>query len=277
MCIAWQQFPPCTIPDDDAQLRRWLGNPRTWKKCRNQVLSAWKRDGDRWIQEGLLRQWEKQQKTKKSRQNAAKARWKPDANAVQMDMQKECSSTSSASSTPVASKKPPPSPPKGKKLKRKDYPKDFEEFMDAYPNVQGNAKGLTHDYWQRLLDEGIPAEDLLCCAQNYARNVRVSRTKFITRSQNFLSPVKGIWDGHLTYVEPEGIGEFVKVAKRADYDFPEELRHWMARNRGRLNNRDNAKGELRAFYKKEFGKDLPDGAFENFCLDDLGYGGYLNS
>jgi uncharacterized protein YdaU (DUF1376 family) len=81
MCIAWQQTPPCTLPDDDDMIRRWLGNPKKWKLLKNQILSAWKMDDGRWVQSGLLEQFKKQDAYRESRKSGANARWGNDAHA----------------------------------------------------------------------------------------------------------------------------------------------------------------------------------------------------
>src|SRR6188474_1476428 len=75
MCIAWQQEPPCSLPNDDSALKKWCGNPKRWRKVKDQILSAWKVIGDRLVQEGLLREYEKQRNYSESRRQAAEARW----------------------------------------------------------------------------------------------------------------------------------------------------------------------------------------------------------
>jgi uncharacterized protein YdaU (DUF1376 family) len=95
MCIAWQQDPPCTLPDDDSIIRKWCGNPKQWSKLRLQILRSWKSMGGRWVQEGLLREFEKQQKYSDSRRQAAEARWKKDdAYASWYAFHTECFSSS---------------------------------------------------------------------------------------------------------------------------------------------------------------------------------------
>lgn len=84
ICIAWQQDPPCTLPDDDELWRRWCGNPRAerWRKIKHQIQNAYQLRDGRWVQDGLLRQYEKQRQYAQSRREAAEARWgKQDAYA----------------------------------------------------------------------------------------------------------------------------------------------------------------------------------------------------
>ncbi len=64
MCIAWQQDDPCSIPNDEKKLRKWLGNPddETWARVWPEIQQAWTPVGDRLVQKGLLRQLKKQKK-----------------------------------------------------------------------------------------------------------------------------------------------------------------------------------------------------------------------
>lgn len=75
MCLAWQQDPPCTLPDDDDMLRKWCGNPQDWDRIKSQIFRAWRKDGDRWVQDGLLRELTKQLDLREKRQAAAEKRW----------------------------------------------------------------------------------------------------------------------------------------------------------------------------------------------------------
>lgn len=84
MCIAWQQDPPCTLPDDDALLCRWLSNPRKWSDLKGQIFTAWKLIEGRWQQGGLLAEFDKQTSYRESRKNGADKRWSKDARAVHM-------------------------------------------------------------------------------------------------------------------------------------------------------------------------------------------------
>jgi hypothetical protein len=59
MCIAWQQDPPCTLPDDEEMIQAWLNNPPNWEVLREQIFRSWQKIGSRWLQPGLLRAWER--------------------------------------------------------------------------------------------------------------------------------------------------------------------------------------------------------------------------
>ena len=102
MCIAWQQQPPCTLPNDDSKLRKWAGNPdeENWLRIKGQVFSAWEEDNGRWVQNGLLRQFKKQSENSEKRKKAAEKRWeghsKSNANVSANAMHKECLASSSS-------------------------------------------------------------------------------------------------------------------------------------------------------------------------------------
>lgn len=62
MAIAWRQDPAGTVPDDDAQLRRWcvgIGS-RDWNRIRPQVFSAWVLEGGRWVLHWMVEQADRQ-------------------------------------------------------------------------------------------------------------------------------------------------------------------------------------------------------------------------
>jgi uncharacterized protein YdaU (DUF1376 family) len=75
MCISWQQDDPCTLPQDDAQLKSWLGHPKNWPELKAQIFRAWKFENGRWVQEGLLREYRKQKAYSESRSRVSNARW----------------------------------------------------------------------------------------------------------------------------------------------------------------------------------------------------------
>lgn len=88
MCIAWQQEDPCTLPDDDEVLKKWLGNPPDWERLKKQIFRSWKLENGRWIQQGLLREFNKQREFSESRKKAAEKRWEKethDASALHVE------------------------------------------------------------------------------------------------------------------------------------------------------------------------------------------------
>lgn len=74
ICLAWQQTPPCSIPDDDDIMRAWVGHPGDWENLKKQILRAWRHDEltGRWVQDGLLRVWQTQKAYRDSRRRNAK-------------------------------------------------------------------------------------------------------------------------------------------------------------------------------------------------------------
>jgi uncharacterized protein YdaU (DUF1376 family) len=104
MCIAWQQEPPCTLPNDDDLIRQWIGNPKDWPRLKTQIFRAWKLDGDRWIQSGLLTEFNKQAAFRDSRKAGAAAKWKKHAHASEVHCITDAllSSSSSSNKTPIS-------------------------------------------------------------------------------------------------------------------------------------------------------------------------------
>lgn len=76
ICLAWQQTPPCTLPNDDELMQAWVGFPRDWESIKKQITRAWRLDEatDRWVQDGLLRVWKDQKAYRDSRRKNAKGR-----------------------------------------------------------------------------------------------------------------------------------------------------------------------------------------------------------
>lgn len=108
MCIAWQQTPACTLPNDDEMLRKWVGNPEDWSRIKTQVFRAWKLEGDRWVQAGLLAEYIKQKGFSETRRKAADARWDKDKaeknNARALHTQSISNALQSSSSTSSSKK-----------------------------------------------------------------------------------------------------------------------------------------------------------------------------
>ncbi len=101
MCIAWQQDEPCTLPDDDEIIKKWLGNPKRWNELKKQIFRAWKLKNGRWIQEGLLREYNKQRDFSESRRKNALKRWEGKDNknnASALQVHSKCDALQSSSS-----------------------------------------------------------------------------------------------------------------------------------------------------------------------------------
>jgi uncharacterized protein YdaU (DUF1376 family) len=107
MCIAWMHTDACALPNNDSMLMRWLGvtDAQDWQeRLKPQIFSAWKLEGDQWVQSRLKREKIKQLEFSEKRKKAADKRWENraaphDASALQV----QCSSSSS--STAVSKRK----------------------------------------------------------------------------------------------------------------------------------------------------------------------------
>lgn len=153
MCIAWQQDPPCTLPDDEEQWRRWCGNPHheTWSRARPQIQFAWRLCNGRWIQDGLRREWEKQRQYSESRRHAAEARWgKKDAYALRT--QSVWNALQSSSSLKNKNKK-------NNAACSSDSQTAFERFWAAYPKKK--SKGQAEKAWAKLKPDDLLLHTML--------------------------------------------------------------------------------------------------------------------
>lgn len=90
LCMAWQEIPPGSIPNDDAVIRRWLNLSRDteddlhiWRRVRPQIMAAWViRDG-RWYQSGLCETWERMQRRSEASTNNVRKRYDAHVEVVQ--------------------------------------------------------------------------------------------------------------------------------------------------------------------------------------------------
>lgn len=115
MCIAWQENPPCSLLNDDHDLRKLVGNPANWLRLKKQIFRAWILAEGRWYQIGLLREYLKQKDFAASRKEAAMKRWHPDSKENSPDaraMLPQCICNALQSSSSSADIKP-PTPLKG--------------------------------------------------------------------------------------------------------------------------------------------------------------------
>jgi hypothetical protein len=76
------------------------------------------------------------------------------------------------------------------KVKRNDYPADFEAVWEVYPARPGDSKKAAHKAWAARLKVGATAAELLAGAQAYAAYVKAMRTEpqFILQSATFFGP-----------------------------------------------------------------------------------------
>jgi len=98
LCMAWQETPPGSIPNDDAVIRRWLNlsrdteeDLRTWRRVRPQIMAAWTLRDNRWYQNGLVETWERQQRRSQANTNNVRTRYESYVDEVQELPNKEVS------------------------------------------------------------------------------------------------------------------------------------------------------------------------------------------
>jgi len=76
------------------------------------------------------------------------------------------------------------------KLKRNDYPADFEAVWEVYPARPGDSKKAAHKAWAARLAAGATVSEMLAGAQAYAAFVKVMKIEpmFILLSATFFGP-----------------------------------------------------------------------------------------
>jgi len=83
MCFAWQQSPPCTLPNDLGVLSKWCGLPAdAFAPVWAQVQMAWSFRNDRWLSLGLYREYKKQKEYSKRQSQRAENGWETRRNRV---------------------------------------------------------------------------------------------------------------------------------------------------------------------------------------------------
>ena len=110
MCVAWQETPPCTLPDDDTQLSQWLNLPLgAWSKIHKaKVMRAWKTvpEGEpgtgRWVLEGLQRSYLRQVTVLAARSMAAQTRWQKERENRVLPLEADLSEPQRAEGQPPA-------------------------------------------------------------------------------------------------------------------------------------------------------------------------------
>jgi len=76
LCMAWQQNPQGSLPDDDRALARWAGlQPRRWNAIKAGVLAAFRKQGDRWVQKRLTEEAAKLVAKSESAAISAQRKW----------------------------------------------------------------------------------------------------------------------------------------------------------------------------------------------------------
>jgi hypothetical protein len=75
--MAWQQDPPCSLPDDQLILRGWCGHPTDWADLWQQISRAWRLLDGRWWQVGLCRAYLEQMRLRVIRRGNGKKGGRP--------------------------------------------------------------------------------------------------------------------------------------------------------------------------------------------------------
>lgn len=80
--------------------------------------------------------------------------------------------------------------PKGKPIKRNDYPEAFEAVWAAYPPRSGANKVTAHKAWATRIKSGIEAGEILAGVRRYAAYVKAERTedRYIKQPATFFGP-----------------------------------------------------------------------------------------
>lgn len=76
------------------------------------------------------------------------------------------------------------------KVRRNDYPADFEAVWEVYPQRPGDSKKAAHKAWAARLASGATAPELLAGAQAYAAYVKALKIEpvFVKQSATFFGP-----------------------------------------------------------------------------------------
>lgn len=139
ICIAWQREQPCTLPNDENLLRRWVGQPSddVWQRVWPQIKQAWELGrGGMYVQRGLLAVYLKQLAYKKERSSSGKMgaerRWHSHGSAIKEPLAKNGFTSSSSPSSASTEKNPPISPPS--------------------PRPSRKPKGAAIEFWKELVE-----------------------------------------------------------------------------------------------------------------------------
>jgi len=136
------------------------------------------------------------------------------------------------------------------KVKRNDYPADFEAVWEVYPERPGDSKKAAHKAWAARLTTGATAAEMLAGAQAYAAYVKAMHIEpqFIKQSATFFGP--GEWyatDWTVPAQQPKPAGgawwlsDAARLAKAMEVGigaahYGESTANWEARIRAAIDN-----------------------------------------
>lgn len=88
-------------------------------------------------------------------------------------------------------------PSQPQKSRDEKYPREFEQFWDAYPRKDG--KSLAFRAWNARIGEGIGHSTLTACAKNYSDFTKQERTeeRFMLQPATFCGPNRR-WEDYLS-------------------------------------------------------------------------------
>ena len=95
------------------------------------------------------------------------------------------------------------------KVKRNDYPADFEAVWEVYPSRPGDSKKAAHKAWAARLAAGATVAEMLAGAQAYAAFVKAMKIEpmYILQSATFFGPSERYaadWTVPATQAKPTG-------------------------------------------------------------------------
>ena len=90
---------------------------------------------------------------------------------------------------------------------RDEYDPAFEPWWNAYPAGRRLRKKAAYRLWRHWLDSGVPPDDLLRAATNYAADVRAKATedRFVLHPTTFLSKQQEPWRDYLGSATPGAV------------------------------------------------------------------------
>lgn len=137
------------------------------------------------------------------------------------------------------------------RVKRNDYPADFEAVWEVYPTRPGDSKKAAHKSWAARLNAGATVAEMLAGAQTYAAYVKAMRTEpqFIKQAATFFGPGEHYaadWTVPASQPKPAGGGAWwlsdaTRLAKAMEVGvgqahYGESTASWEARIRAAIDN-----------------------------------------
>lgn len=152
MCFAWQQSPPCTLPNDLSILSKWCGmSADAFAPVWAQVQMAWNFRNDRWLSVGLHREYKKQKEYSKRQSTNAENGWRKRRNeddATAMPRHSHGNAGSHRSGNALQSS----SSSSSAEVKDKTPIAPFGGTISARPKARKEKPGKRVEFWQTIVD-----------------------------------------------------------------------------------------------------------------------------